>query len=214
MRNGILASTTAVLLLAAGACADSAQEAPETAEEAQEAAQETGMVRVVISTDFGDIEVDVDTENAPGTSANFLRYVDAGHYNGGQFHRTVTMDNQPNDSVRIEVIQADVNEEEFGEQGFDAIPMERTSVTGLRHVDGAISMARGAPDSATSSFFFCINDQPSLDFGGNRNPDGQGFAAFGQVVSGMDVVRMIQGQPVDAQQLDPPVRITSVRRAD
>ena len=214
MRNGILASTTAVLLLAAGACADSAQEAPETAEEAQEAAQETGLVRVVISTDFGDIEVDVDTENAPGTSANFLRYVDAGHYNGGQFHRTVTMDNQPNDSVRIEVIQADVNEEEFGEQGFDAIPMERTSVTGLRHVDGAISMARGAPDSATSSFFFCINDQPSLDFGGNRNPDGQGFAAFGQVVSGMDVVRMIQGQPVDAQQLDPPVRITSVRRAD
>ena len=214
MRNGILASTTAVLLLAAGACADSAQEAPETAEEAQEAAQETGMVRVVISTDFGDIEVDVDTENAPGTSANFLRYVDAGHYKGGQFHRTVTMDNQPNDSVRIEVIQADVNEEEFGEQGFDAIPMERTSVTGLRHVDGAISMARGAPDSATSSFFFCINDQPSLDFGGNRNPDGQGFAAFGQVVSGMDVVRMIQGQPVDAQQLDPPVRITSVRRAD
>ena len=214
MRNGILASTTAVLLLAAGACADSAQEAPETAEEAQEAAQETGLVRVVISTDFGDIEVDVDTENAPGTSANFLRYVDAGHYKGGQFHRTVTMDNQPNDSVRIEVIQADVNEEEFGEQGFDAIPMERTSVTGLRHVDGAISMARGAPDSATSSFFFCINDQPSLDFGGNRNPDGQGFAAFGQVVSGMDVVRMIQGQPVDAQQLDPPVRITSVRRAD
>ena len=214
MRKGILASTTAVLLLAAGACADSAQEAPETAEEAQEAAQETGLVRVVISTDFGDIEVDVDTENAPGTSANFLRYVDAGHYNGGQFHRTVTMDNQPNDSVRIEVIQADVNEEEFGEQGFDAIPMERTSVTGLRHVDGAISMARGAPDSATSSFFFCINDQPSLDFGGNRNPDGQGFAAFGQVVSGMDVVRMIQGQPVDAQQLDPPVRITSVRRAD
>lgn len=214
MRNGILASTTAVLLLAAGACADSAQEAPETAEEAQEAAQETGMVRVVISTDFGDIEVDIDTENAPGTSANFLRYVDAGHYNGGQFHRTVTMDNQPNDSVRIEVIQADVNEEEFGEQGFDAIPMERTSVTGLRHVDGAISMARGAPDSATSSFFFCINDQPSLDFGGNRNPDGQGFAAFGKVVSGMDVARMIQGQPVDAQQLDPPVRITSVRRAD
>ncbi len=213
MRKGILASTTAVLLLAAGACADSAQEAPETAEEAQEAAQETGLVRVVISTDFGDIEVDVDTENAPGTSANFLRYVDAGHYNGGQFHRTVTMDNQPNDSVRIEVIQASVNEE-FAEQGFDAIPMERTSVTGLRHVDGAISMARGQPDSATSSFFFCINDQTSLDFGGNRNPDGQGFAAFGQVVSGMDVVRMIQGQPVDAQQLDPPVRITSVRRAD
>ena len=123
------------------------------------------------------------------------------------------MDNQPDDTVRIEVIQASVNEE-FAEQGFDPIPMERTSVTGLRHVDGAISMARGQPDSATSSFFFCINDQPSLDFGGNRNPDLQGFAAFGMVVSGMDVVRTIQGQPVEAQALTPPVRITSVRRAD
>lgn len=210
MRNGILASTIAVLLIAAGACAQSGEEA---AQEAEESAQETGMVRVVISTEFGDIEVDIDTGNAPGTSANFLSYVDAGHYDGGQFHRTVTMDNQPDDSVRIEVIQASVNEE-FAEQGFDPIPMERTSVTGLRHVDGAISMARGQPDSATSSFFFCINDQPSLDFGGNRNPDLQGFAAFGMVVSGMDVVRTIQGQPVEAQALAPPVRITSVRRAD
>ena len=210
MRKGILASTIAILLIAAGACAESAEEAPQGAEES---AQETGMVRVIISTDFGDIEVDIDTGNAPGTSANFLRYVDAGHYDGGQFHRTVTMDNQPNDNVRIEVIQASVNEE-FAEQGFDPIPMERTSVTGLRHVDGAISMARGQPDSATSSFFFCINDQPSLDFGGNRNPDLQGFAAFGQVVSGMDVVRTIQGQPYEAQALTPPVRITSVRRAD
>jgi peptidyl-prolyl cis-trans isomerase A (cyclophilin A) len=210
MRKGILASTIAVLLIAAGACAESAEEAPQ---EAEESAQETGMVRVIISTEFGDIEVDIDTGNASGTSANFLRYVDAGHYDGGQFHRTVTMDNQPNDTVRIEVIQASVNEE-FAEQGFDAIPMERTSVTGLRHVDGAISMARGQPDSATSSFFFCINDQPSLDFGGNRNPDLQGFAAFGQVVSGMDVVRTIQGQPYEAQTLTPPVRITSVRRAD
>lgn len=213
MRKGILASTIALFLLAVGACADSAREAPGEDAEAGEAAQEGGLVRVVISTDFGDIEVDIDTENAPGTSANFLRYVDAGHYDGGQFHRTVTMDNQPNDTVRIEVIQASVNEE-FGEQGFDPIPMERTSVTGLRHVDGAISMARGQPDSATSSFFFCINDQPSLDFGGNRNPDLQGFAAFGQVVSGMDVVRTIQGQPYEEQTLTPPVRIISVRRAD
>lgn len=216
MRKAILVSTVAVFLIAAGACAPSveeaAQEAPEAGEDTQESAG-SGLVRVVISTEFGDIEVDIDTGNAPGTSANFLSYVDAGHYDGGQFHRTVTMDNQPDDSVRIEVIQASVNEE-FAEQGFDPIPMERTSVTGLRHVDGAISMARGQPDSATSSFFFCINDQPSLDFGGNRNPDLQGFAAFGMVVSGMDVVRTIQGQPVEAQALTPPVRITSVRRAD
>ena len=213
MRKGILASTIALFVLATGACADSAQEAAQDVQDSGEAPQETGMVRVIVSTEFGDIEVDINTEDAPGTSANFLRYVDAGHYDGGQFHRTVTMENQPDDSVRIEVIQASVNEE-FGEQGFDPIPMERTSVTGLRHVDGAISMARGQPDSATSSFFFCINDQPSLDFGGNRNPDLQGFAAFGQVVSGMDVVRAIQGQPYEGQTLAPPVRITSVRRAD
>ena len=62
-------------------------------------------------------------------------------------------------------------------------------MTGLKHIDGAVSMARGSADSATSGWFICINDQPSLDFGGKRNPDGQGFAAFGRVVSGMDVVR-------------------------
>ncbi len=212
MRKGTLASAVAPILvfIATSACADSAQD---TRDPAAEVAQETGMVRVIVSTEFGDIEVDVDTRNAPGTSANFLRYVDAGHYDGGQFHRTVTMDNQPDDSVRIEVIQADLNEE-FAERRFDPIPLERTSVTGLRHVDGAISMARGQPDSATSSFFFCINDQPALDFGGNRNPDGQGFAAFGRVVSGMDVVRAIQVRPYEEQTLTPPVRITSVRRAD
>ena len=101
------------------------------------------------------------------------------------------MDNQPDSPVKIEVIQAGVNADR-AKDGFPAIPIERTSVTGLRHTDGAISMARGQPDSATSGWFICINDQPSLDFGGARNPDGQGFAAFGRVVQGMDVVRKIQ----------------------
>ena len=86
--------------------------------------------------------------------------------------------------------------------GFPAIALERTNVTGLLHKDGVISMARGAPDSATSGWFICINDQPSLDFGGQRNPDGQGFAAFGRVVSGMDVVRKIQAAPSSADSQD------------
>jgi peptidyl-prolyl cis-trans isomerase A (cyclophilin A) len=93
-------------------------------------------------------------------------------------------------------------------------------VTGLKHTDGAVSMARGMPDSATSGWFVCINDQPSLDFGGARNPDGQGFAAFGRVVSGMDIVRKIQQAPsssnratnVEAQRLTPPIRILKVSR--
>ena len=73
-------------------------------------------------------------------------------------------------------------------------------------------MARGGPDSATSDFFICVGDQPSLDFGGLRNRDGQGFAAFGQVVQGMDIVRAIQRQPANAQTLTPAVSITHIRR--
>jgi peptidyl-prolyl cis-trans isomerase A (cyclophilin A) len=121
--------------------------------------------------------------------------------------------------VKIEVIQAGVQADK-AKAGFAAIPLERTTVTGLKHVDGAVSMARGTPDSATSGWFICINDQPSLDFGGARNPDGQGFAAFGRVVSGMDVVRKIQQAPsssnrtsnTEAQRLTPPIAITRVSR--
>ena len=151
-------------------------------------------------------------EAAPGTVANFLAYVDAGSYNGGVFHRTVTMENQPNDTIRIEVIQGGTSPE-YPREGGTPIALERTSVTGLRHVDGAISMARFTPDSAVSDFFICINDQPELDFGGQRNPDGQGFAAFGIVTAGMDVVRAIQNAPHEAQKLTPPVPITRIRRA-
>jgi peptidyl-prolyl cis-trans isomerase A (cyclophilin A) len=171
-----------------------------------------GPVRVLVQTELGDIVLDVDTARAANTAANFLRYVDAGHYDGGTFHRTVKMDNQPDSPVKIEVIQAGVNPDR-AKDGFAPIPLERTSVTGLRHTDGAISMARGQPDSATSGWFVCINDQPSLDFGGRRNPDGQGFAAFGRVARGMDVVRKIQRAPnTDAQRLTPPIKILKAAR--
>ena len=169
-------------------------------------------VRVLVQTELGDIVMEIDAKRAPNTAANFLRYLDAGHYNGGTFHRTVKMDNQPDSPVKIEVIQAGVNPDR-AKDGFPPIPLERTSVTGLRHSDGAISMGRGQPDSATSGWFICINDQPSLDFGGARNPDGQGFAAFGRVVQGMDVVRKIQRAPnTDAQRLTPPITIVKAAR--
>ena len=167
--------------------------------------------RVRVETSLGVIVMELYPDKAPGTVSNFLRYVDAGHFDGGQFHRTVTPENQPNDSVRIEVVQASVAAAKNGE-AFPAIPLERTSVTGLRHVDGTLSMARGGPDSARSSFFICIGDQPSLDFGGHRNLDGQGFAAFGKVVEGMDVVRRIQRSAATGQNLTPPIRIVSARR--
>lgn len=168
--------------------------------------------RVLVKTELGDIVLEIDAKRAPATAANFLRYLDAGHFDGGTFHRTVKMDNQPDSPVKIEVIQAGVNPER-AKDGFPAIVLERTTVTGLRHADGVISMARGQADSATSGWFICINDQPSLDFGGARNPDGQGFAAFGRVLQGMDVVRAIQRAPnTDAQRLTPPVRILKAAR--
>jgi peptidyl-prolyl cis-trans isomerase A (cyclophilin A) len=170
---------------------------------------QTRPVTVVIETSMGPIEADIDTIHAPKTAANFLKYVDATRYDGGLFHRAVKPDNQPNNIVKIEVIQGGAAQ---GTPEFPAIPLERTSVTGLLHLDGTLSMARDGPDTATSDFFICIGDQPSLDFGGKRNPDGQGFAAFGRVVKGMDVVRKIQSAPVKEQALTPPVRILRIVR--
>ena len=168
-------------------------------------------LRVLIETELGNIEAEVDAGHAPITAANFLKYVDGGFYGGGQFYRTVKPFNQPDERVKIEVVQAGINPARRNE-AFLPIPLERTSVTGLSHKHGTLSMARGRPDSATSDFFICIGDQPSLDFGGERNPDGQGFAAFGQVTKGMDTVHKIQAAPAKGQTLSPPIRILSVRR--
>lgn len=166
-------------------------------------------VRVALETEKGRIVVEVDTNRAPVTAANFLKYVDAGGYDNGVFHRTVTPANQPKDKIRIEVIQASAA---AGKGNGAAIALDRTSKTGLRHVDGAISMARAAPDSATSDFFICIGDQPELDFGGRRNPDGQGFAAFGRVIEGMEVARKIQQSRAEGQRLTPPITILKAGR--
>lgn len=168
-------------------------------------------VRVVIQTAKGDIEVELDAAKAPGTVANFLRYVDAKFYDGGRFHRTVTPANQPDNKVRIEVIQAGPDPARAKDE-FPPIKLERTRDTKLSHKDGTISMARDGPDTATADFFICVGDQPELDFGGKRNPDGQGFAAFGHVVKGMDVVKAIQKSPADGQTLNPPVTIVKVIR--
>ena len=171
----------------------------------------TANPKVLIKTEFGDIAVEICQDKAPVTAANFLRYVDAGLYDGSVFHRTVTLDNQPTNTVKIEVTQGGQLD---AAKSFPAIPLERTSVTGIMHLDGVISMARSGPDTATSSFFFCINDQPSLDYGGKRNADGQGFAAFGRVVAGMEVVRKIQKQPAEGQNLKPQVKIISISRIE
>jgi peptidyl-prolyl cis-trans isomerase A (cyclophilin A) len=166
---------------------------------------------IVFKTERGDIEVEIDTVRAPVTGKNFLKYVDGGFFTNGSFFRVVRGDNQPNDSIRIDVIQGGARRDTRG-QGWPPIELERTSVTGIKHVDGTISMARAGVTSATSSFFICIGPQPALDFGGMRNTDGQGFAAFGQVVRGMDVVRKIHGEAATAQNLVTPVIIHGASR--
>ncbi|WP_420448427.1 peptidylprolyl isomerase [Candidatus Palauibacter sp.] len=170
-------------------------------------------VRVVVETEMGAFELEIYVDRAPVTAANFLRYVDGGFYDDGTFFRTVHANNQPEDSIRIAVVQGGRNPESEIES-FPPIALERTSETGILHEDATVSMARGGPDTATQSFFICIGDQPSLDFGGMRNPDGQGFAAFGRVVAGMDVVRTIHQSPYEAQQLTPPVRIVRAYRKE
>jgi len=168
-------------------------------------------VHVVLTTNRGEIELELDAARAPLTTANFLRYVDQGLYDGGVFHRTVTLGNQQANKIKIEAIQGGINPARAKEDG-PAIALERTRDTGLRHEDGTISMARNGPDTATSDFFICVNSQPELDFGGRRNPDGQGFAAFGRVVRGLDVVRAIQQAPAEGQKLLPAVLITRAFR--
>lgn len=169
------------------------------------------MEKVLIKTEYGDIALELDTEHAPITASNFLRYVDEKRYDGATFYRVVRMDNQPDNDVKIEVIQGGLGMGEHPKK-LPPIKQETTNITGIHHKDGVISMARLAPDSAHSEFFICINDQPELDFGGKRNPDGQGFAAFGRVTRGMDVVRKIQQLPTDKQAVVKPVVIQAVVR--
>ncbi|WP_420583023.1 peptidylprolyl isomerase [Reichenbachiella sp.] len=164
-----------------------------------------------IETSLGIIEVELYPEKAPQTVANFLKYVDAGLYSNSSFFRTCTPANEAGRDVRIEVIQGgDIPPE----KEMEPIEIETTKQTGLLHKDGTLSMARDTPNSATCSFFVCIGDQPALDYNGPRNPDGYGFAAFGQVTKGMDVVKKIQGKEEEGQYLIEPVQIISITRFD
>lgn len=170
---------------------------------------------ILISTELGDIEAELFVDKAPVTANNFLRYVDSTKYSNGKacFYRVVRMDNQPDKKVKIEVIQGGYGQDSLIEKyQFTPIRHETTKVTGVLHKDGVLSMARNEPGSASSEFFICVGDQPELDYGGTRNPDKQGFAAFGKVTKGMDVVREIQKLKDNGQYLEKPVRIFNIAR--
>lgn len=170
--------------------------------------------KVLIRTPHGDMVVVVDVENAPVSAGNFLAYVDGGLLDGTTIHRIVANHNQP-DTVpaKIEVIQ-------FGHlMQNDAYPTPRpyiahepTSKTGLHHRDGTLSMARMATGTASSGFFICVGDQPELDEGGKRHPDGQGFAAFGQLVEGLDVLRALHAKAEATDTLTHPIPLLELRR--
>jgi peptidyl-prolyl cis-trans isomerase A (cyclophilin A) len=172
---------------------------------------------VRITTAVGVIKVLVNAEQAPVSADNFLEYVDRNLFHGAQFYRAVHPDNDAN-PVKISVLQGGIVE--VAKQ-LPPISHETTLQTGLRHVDGTVSIARAAPGTGSAAaFFICIGSQPELDFGGRRNPDGQGFAAFGSVVAGMDIVRAIWMRPttgtdgaIASQMIANPVEIRSVRRA-
>jgi peptidyl-prolyl cis-trans isomerase A (cyclophilin A) len=168
---------------------------------------------VAIRTDLGDIKIEVYREKAPVTAGNFLRYVREERFRGASFYRTVTSGNQPDNQIKIEVIQGGLGEDPDS-LALPPIEHETTARTGVLHKDGTVSMARAEPGTAASEIFICIGDQPELDYGGRRNPDGQGFAAFGRVVEGMEVVRRIQAEPADGQWLSPPVVIRTVEVVD
>ena len=169
--------------------------------------------KVVIRTGLGDMVVELYTDRAPVTARNFLAHVDQGHYSNSIFYRVVRMDNQAGNQVKIEVIQGGL----FHDRVLDTItPIvhESTQETGILHTDGVISMARMGPGTASTEFFICIGDQPSLDYGGKRNPDGQGFAAFGKVIRGMDIARAIQALPDEGQYLKEQVKIRDIYMID
>ena len=166
-----------------------------------------------VETALGDFVIAVDPQVAPITVANYLAYVDARFLDNGAVYRLVNLANQsPDTRHKIEVVQWGMNLPDDKPAPFAPIAHETTRDTGLRHRDGTVSMARNAPGTATAEYFICIGDQPELDFGGGRNPDGQGFAAFGQVVQGRDVVAALHRRAGAGQFLKDPIAVRSVRR--
>jgi peptidyl-prolyl cis-trans isomerase A (cyclophilin A) len=163
---------------------------------------------IEIQTPKGNITVELYIDKAPVTAGNFLKIVKDHVLDGGSFYRTVRGINDTN-PVKISVIQGGA-EDKNRIPDIRPIEHETTEKTGIKHLDGVISMARDKPGSAKTEFFICIGDQPELDFGGRRNPDGQGFAAFGRVIEGMPLVLKIWQGVAEGQKIDPPVRIQKV----
>ena len=167
----------------------------------------------LIITEDASIKIELYIEKAPITVRNFMVYCSEGRFRNSSFYRAVRDDNQPDSKYKIQVLQGGLFDD-YHPFMLPPIKHESTLETGILHKDGIISMARNDPGSATSEFFICIGDNPELDFGGKRNPDGHGFAAFGKVVKGMDAIERYWEMPTNGQYLDPPVKILDIILVD
>lgn len=168
---------------------------------------------IEIQTQFGDVEIELYPDQAPKTVAAFLSYVDSGFYKRCSFYRVLNDDNQPSNAAKTELIQGGIwKTNNKLSSRLKGIPHETTQQTKILHKDGVISLARLAPGTATTEFFICVGDQPGLDYGGENIDDHQGYAAFGKVIKGMDVVRKIYKQDDYNQYFDPPVAIINIVR--
>lgn len=168
---------------------------------------------IEIQTKAGDIEVELYPKRAPKTVAAFLSYIDSGIYKNASFYRVLNLVNQPTDACKAELIQGGIYKSNYKRSAaIRGIPHETTQATGILHKDGVISLARLEPGTASTEFFICIGDQPGFDYGGLNNPDKQGYAAFGKVIKGMEVVRRIYNRPEDDQAFTPPVYIFDIVR--
>ncbi len=163
--------------------------------------------RITIVTEAGDIEVELYPQKAPLTVASFLRNVREGYYDRSSFYRVLNLQNQPSNAPKTELIQGGIWQKKNKPSNTVNIPHEPTSITGLRHIDGTLSMARTDTGTASTEFFICVEDQPGLDYGGPSNADGQGYAAFGRVVKGMNIVRKVYNKPEDGQYFIRPITI-------
>ncbi|WP_119301257.1 peptidylprolyl isomerase [Dongia deserti] len=167
------------------------------------------MSRVRIETALGEIDIEVFEAQAPASAVYFLSAVRVGRYDDSSFFRIVTVANQNAEEARkIEVVQGGLKHKR--EDLPPMIPHEATVMTGLRHLKGTVSLARFAPGAVYHSFFICLRDEPALDFGGARHPDGQGFAAFGDVAQGFDVVERIFARAEETEYLKNEI---AIRRA-
>ncbi|HRN71672.1 MAG TPA: peptidylprolyl isomerase [Ginsengibacter sp.] len=173
--------------------------------------QEYSNPTVEIKTTYGKILVELYPQKAPQTVAAFLKYVDSGYYKKSTFYRVLKEEDQPSNAFKSELIQGGIYQSNPQLLvALPGIPLETTKETGLRHLNGTISLARTSPNSGSTEFFICVGDQPAYDYGGLANPDGLGYAAFGRVIKGMNAVRNIHSSPSDGTSFIRPVEIADI----